>query len=211
MSYSYNLDPIPKVQFDDAYSRQAFMFSTQTRNIPIFIIGCGFVGSNLAYTLAKSSFKHLFLIDNDIIQTHNLGNQCFLAKDEGKSKVEGVKNYIETNLQLLHYPLVFPHKTTLEELYSKSSTSLLTHKKIFILATDNLESRIFFLKEVIENYDKIDKDTLFVFANTSSEMIYLAFVQNDLNFLKNALAELESLTLDDITEGICGEKSSFFL
>lgn len=56
----------------------------------IHIVGCGSVGSTLAENLVRMGLKNFVLWDFDTVNTHNLANQLFRAKDVGKLKVEAL-------------------------------------------------------------------------------------------------------------------------
>ena len=59
------------------------------------ILGCGSVGSLIALELARSGVGHFLLIDNDIIEYHNLcRHQCSIS-DVGEYKVDAVKKRIQ--------------------------------------------------------------------------------------------------------------------
>ena len=56
----------------------------------IHIVGCGSVGSTVAENLVRMGLKNFTLWDFDVVNTHNLANQLFRAKDVGKTKVDAL-------------------------------------------------------------------------------------------------------------------------
>lgn len=67
----------------------------------IHIIGCGAIGSTLAFQLAKLGLTNFVLWDNDIVEDKNVANQMFRHIDIGKSKTEALKDIlIEINPEI---------------------------------------------------------------------------------------------------------------
>lgn len=62
----------------------------------VHIIGCGSVGSALAENIARLGVKKFDLWDFDVVEPHNIVNQQFTRNDIGKTKVEAVKEMIES-------------------------------------------------------------------------------------------------------------------
>src|SRR5699024_2288265 len=64
------------------------------RDKEVIILGCGSVGSLVALQLAKSGIGKFLLVDNDIVEYHNLcRHQCGIS-DVGKYKTEALKERI---------------------------------------------------------------------------------------------------------------------
>jgi len=60
------------------------------------IIGCGGVGSNLAYFLSRNpDVDELVLVDNDIVESKNLSRQFFTKEDIGRPKVDALGDLIQ--------------------------------------------------------------------------------------------------------------------
>lgn len=60
------------------------------------IIGCGGVGSNLAYFLSRDeNTAKVTLVDFDIVEEKNLKRQLFTTLDIGKTKVQALKESLE--------------------------------------------------------------------------------------------------------------------
>jgi len=56
------------------------------QSLKIAIIGCGSIGSNLAYKLCKSGLSNMILIDPDTLKSDNIGRHFLGMQDVGKKK-----------------------------------------------------------------------------------------------------------------------------
>ncbi len=106
--------------------------SLQTKKI--VIIGCGGLGSSLAYALGSSGIGEIHLVDFDEVSVHNIHRQiAFKLGDEGKFKADVVKKSIEERCA---YTKVISHIGRLEDFTCKKIAV-----DLIIDATDNLPSR----------------------------------------------------------------------
>jgi len=100
----------------------------------IVIIGCGGLGSSLAYALGSSGIGEIHLVDFDEVSVHNIHRQiAFKRNDVGKLKADVVKESIESRCP---YVQVFAHIGHLEDFTCKK-----IGVDLIIDATDNLPSR----------------------------------------------------------------------
>lgn len=60
----------------------------------IHIIGCGAIGSTVAFLLAKLGLTNLILYDEDVVESKNVANQMYRDADVGKPKVEALKDIL---------------------------------------------------------------------------------------------------------------------
>lgn len=60
----------------------------------VHIIGCGAVGSTIAFILAHCGMTDFVLYDDDIVESHNIANQMFREEDIGKPKVEALREIL---------------------------------------------------------------------------------------------------------------------
>ena len=60
----------------------------------IHIIGCGAIGSTVAFLLAKLGLTNLILYDEDVVESKNVANQMYRDVDIGKPKVEALKDML---------------------------------------------------------------------------------------------------------------------
>ncbi len=123
----------------------------------ILVGGAGGIGSNAIYYLCKTVPATYFLIDDDIVNTHNIGTQFFRNKDIGKAKVHSLYNIIAefTNRTIN----AIPHKI--------SNTAL----PIVIAGFDNMDAR----KQLFENWSKLEDRELFIDGRLSAN-VYQIFV-----------------------------------
>jgi len=111
---------------------EATQESLQTRKI--VIIGCGGLGSSLAYALGSSGIGEIHLVDFDEVSVHNIHRQiAFKVGDEGKLKANVVKESIESRCPFVK---VHAHIGRLEDFTLKGISV-----DLIIDATDNLPTR----------------------------------------------------------------------
>lgn len=60
----------------------------------VHIIGCGAVGSSIAFILAHCGVTNFVLYDDDTVESHNIANQMFREKDIGRPKVEALRDIL---------------------------------------------------------------------------------------------------------------------
>lgn len=79
-------------------------FQPEKHEDRIHIIGCGSVGSTVAYLLARIGITNFTLWDFDTVEPHNLANQMFRQKDINKPKVDALLDIIcEINPDIADY------------------------------------------------------------------------------------------------------------
>lgn len=111
---------------------EATQESLQTKKI--VIIGCGGLGSSLAYALGSSGIGEIHLVDFDEVSVHNIHRQiAFKVGDEGKLKANVVKESIENRCPFVK---VYAHIGRLEDFTLKGISV-----DLIIDATDNLPTR----------------------------------------------------------------------
>ena len=196
---------------DGIFSRQEMMFSKQTLNAKITILWTGFIGSNLAMTLAKTGFTNLFLVDFDIVKIHNLLNQWFLDSNLNQNKTDSLKSNIEKTL-----PQELKNNMRIMTLNMKVNEYLkdygLYEGEIIIVSVDTVNARLEVLEYVKKNWKKRKlHKSLFIFVNTNNEVIYNGIFKNDYSSLNRMYKELQSFTKDNSSSGVCWEKSAFYL
>lgn len=60
----------------------------------IHIIGCGAIGSTVAFMLAKLGLTNFILYDEDIVESKNVANQMYRSFDIGKKKTEALRDML---------------------------------------------------------------------------------------------------------------------
>lgn len=125
----------PTLLMNDATSRfSGTEWYNEIQKQKVLIAGCGGIGSNLAFQVARMHPAALFLYDNDVVERANMSGQLFSHNDVGKSKVDAVANKINTF-------------TTTEHVYAISDRFTATSDSADIMMSgfDNMEARrIFF-------------------------------------------------------------------
>ena len=182
------------------------MFNENLFNKPIKIFWTWFVWSNVAYNLSRTWFKYFFITDPDEVKEHNLLNQ-FLWKNIWINKAQALKNELLKNEV---YPLqVLNFDKKLEEILPILP---IESNDIVLIATDSLESRISFLENILENYEKNNlSKTTFLFVNTNNDVIYISINIWDKKFLETMKINLSKLNSKNSTDWLCWEKSAFYL
>ncbi len=100
----------------------------------IVIIGCGGLGSSLAYALGSSGIGEIHVVDFDTVSVHNIHRQItFKLGDEGKYKADIVKESIESRCPFVK---VYAHIGRLEDFTCKE-----IDVDLILDATDNLPTR----------------------------------------------------------------------
>lgn len=111
----------------------------------ILIAGCGSLGSNLAYNLAKHGFTNLILLDFDRVEKKNCSCQIYSPQHIGMTKVDALINILyEINPSL-----------TLKNLYSKLDSKnckkLLKGADLVVDCFDNTEARSILSEFCLQN------------------------------------------------------------
>jgi len=120
------------------FHRQVQLWGEETQQSlqskKIVIIGCGGLGSSLAYALGSSGIGEIHLVDFDEVSVHNIHRQiAFKLGDEGKLKANVVKESIEARCLFVK---VQAHIGRLEAFTCKGIPV-----DLIIDATDNLPTR----------------------------------------------------------------------
>ncbi|XP_050304229.1 NEDD8-activating enzyme E1 catalytic subunit [Anthonomus grandis grandis] len=101
--------PFSHPEFEPSPEILDFILST----CKVLIIGAGGLGCELLKDLAMMGFKHIHIIDMDVIDLSNLNRQfLFRHKDIGVSKAEVAAKYVNTRIQGCQ---VIPHYCPIQE------------------------------------------------------------------------------------------------
>lgn len=74
------------------WTRQKDWFDPTQSTAHVNIVGVGGIGSFVGFALSKLGIPKLTLIDPDIVEAHNIPNQCFSKMNTGMSKIEAMAN-----------------------------------------------------------------------------------------------------------------------
>lgn len=189
------------------FSRQSLVWNPSDYETPVTIYGAGFIWSSLLLNLIKTGFKNYIVIDPDNVGEENLLNQIYEKKYVNTPKATCLSQILKTELDLIDGELL-----GLNDILQNNLEATVQEKSIQIIATDNIESRLFYVTYILENWDILNlKDTIFVFINTSGDVIYTGINKGDKEFFKTMKRKLSKLTNENTDEGLCGEKSAFYL
>ena len=111
-------------------------------DLEVVIIGCGAVGSNLAYMLANMGINNMHLIDPDIIEESNVGNQGFYPASVGRTKVIDIYERLKLIAEDRKYNYTYEHR--------KFSTNMDFKDKIIFMCIDNMTGRYLFEKAYLD-------------------------------------------------------------
>lgn len=121
----------------------------------VVIIGCGGLGSSLAFALGSSGISEIHVVDFDTVSVHNIHRQiAFKVGDEGKYKADIVKEVIENRCPFVK---VSSHIGRLEAFTCKD-----IEVDLILDATDNLPTRA-----LIDEYAKA-KNTPWVYGSVEA-------------------------------------------
>ncbi|MBL8158199.1 ThiF family adenylyltransferase [bacterium] len=81
-------------------TRHRPLFDPAMWDDPIVIIGCGGLGSHLAWSIARLGVREIVLVDGDVLESHNLANQAYASSDVGKLKVEALAYALRRSLDV---------------------------------------------------------------------------------------------------------------
>lgn len=144
-------------------------FDPAKSHLDVLIIGCGHIGSYLAFGLARMGVKKITVVDHDMVEPHNLPNQFFaesLVKDLPDTptlyKVIALQQTIE---YLIPSATIIPISARIE-----ASGIQLKDYGCIMVAVDDMNVRKWIWNEIRLNYGEcrllIDARTGGAFANT---------------------------------------------
>jgi hypothetical protein len=85
----------------------------------VVIIGCGSLGADIAYLIAKAGVGRLVLIDHDVLLWDNIGRHLLGANSVGQSKAAALQKFLQAELPHLN---VTTYHETWETVYQSHST-----------------------------------------------------------------------------------------
>jgi len=155
----------------------------------ILIVGCGAVGSRVAYELIKLGVPSFDIFDFDKIESHNVGNQLFNETDIGKYKVEALEEIGEKNGCVI--------RGIIEPITAEHSPY-----NIVFLCPDDMGIR----KELINKWMKTVTTKLIVEIRISSDEIRV-YALTKIKHIK-PWEEASNYTNEEAEETVCGSKTS---
>ncbi|EEA05560.1 thif family protein [Cryptosporidium muris RN66] len=173
----------------------------------ILIVGIGGLGSEILRNLIFMGFRNFELIDYDVVEISNLSRNLFFdLKDLGKSKVECIKNNIESRYGSIHNLNIKAHNCALEYYCTPVNKDFFKKFHFIFSGLDNIESRrklntmIHLSLRYTNNSNK--NNEFGIFNNTEISSIYTSKELLDLNEnFKNITAPI---FIEGGTEGFKG-------
>ena len=83
-----------EVKRGDILARQRPEINNAVKNYTVAILGCGGLGSQVAWILARLGVGKLILYDFDVVEASNLNRQNYSVSDIGKKKAEATAERI---------------------------------------------------------------------------------------------------------------------
>ena len=100
----------PTISMDESTSRfSGTEWYDEMLTKTIMIAGCGGIGSNLAYQIARLKPYSMILYDDDTVELANMSGQLFKRSDIGKTKVKAVHDMITAYTNTLNVTAI-PHR-----------------------------------------------------------------------------------------------------
>lgn len=135
------------------YTRLIDLFSEeklkQLHNISVLLVGVGGVGSFCFETLIRSGIQNITIIDFDTYEKSNLNRQLHSnMQNLGQKKVNVLKEYtqkINSNINII----------ARDEFLNQNSTINFNDYDYIIDACDNIEAKVFLIKNAYQNNIKI--------------------------------------------------------
>ena len=177
------------------YDRQSKMFNPKTENLQVRIFGCGSIGSNLAYMLAKVGFQDIEVIDFDKVSEANITPQMFELVDLDKSKVKSIQKRIKRELGI---------EISILDGKIDENSEFDPDNYFNILAFDSLKAR----RLVYEKIKPFRTKFMDIRTGGKNFVIYVVDLNNDdTKFLESYDKSLHKPE----SELLCGEKTAFYL
>ncbi len=84
-----------EVKREDVLARQRPEINEAVKDFTVAVLGCGGLGSQVAWILARLGVGKLILYDFDVVEASNLNRQNYSVSDIGKKKVEATAERIK--------------------------------------------------------------------------------------------------------------------
>ena len=205
-------DDMPEI-----YQRQNALFDmNKIRKVMSTVIGCGTLGSNFAYIMAKIGYRVFSLIDFDVVEKHNLPNQFFDKDFCGSKKAYSLARSLYKNIPSQVNGLFVPFDLKSWEYFSfpnKVKEVLWKNTDVYFLVTDSLKSRydsLMRIKEISEHYS-VNPLIIDARMNDLKHFTIYSYMLNNTEKLEAHLTTMinqEGKLIELPQEAICGMQSS---
>ena len=101
------------------------------KDFKISVVGCGGIGSNLVFLLARLGFPNVDIYDFDTVEEANIGTQFFRASDIGKPKPQAICDIVNEFFGTKYTPKLKKAKAIETDLLILAVDSM-TQRKILV-------------------------------------------------------------------------------
>ena len=173
----------------DLYRNQSSILNIEDYDyLKIAIMGLGSIGSFLAVALNKLGFKNLILIDDDIVEAHNVTTQFYFKNSVGSLKVDALSNYLTGNISVYNTKVTPVNKIDAD---------------IVFVCVDSLKQRKFITKAILDSYEAFGKPKLLIDGRMHRLVFQVHTIPVENQELLNKYVES---TMDKEFVGACTEK-----
>lgn len=193
------------IEIDDYTSRfSGANWYKEIQSRTIIIAGCGGIGSNTVFQIARMKPYDIIIYDNDTIETGNISGQLFKISQVGEYKVNAISSIIR---DFSNYYSV----RAFNELYSYNSDV----SRIMICGFDNMKARKIFFNNWLEYVRTIDekdrKHCLFIDGRLSFDTIQVFAITGDDSFNIQRYSKDFLFSDKEADETICSLKQTTYL
>ena len=195
----------PTILLDESTTRfSGAEWYNEIQRKSIIIAGCGGIGSNAAFQLARMHPASIVLYDDDVVETVNMAGQLFSRNDVGKAKVDAMLDMISlyTNMQNIY---------ALRQRFEPNTEA----GDIMICGFDNMSARKTFFEawknHVYRKPEEYRKNCLYLDGRLSIDTLQVLCITGD-DFTNMARYENEYLFSDEDADAtVCSMKQTTYL
>ncbi len=195
----------PTLILDDTTSRfSGAEWYSEIQKQRIIVAGCGGIGSNLLFQLARMVPANLTIYDDDTVERANMAGQLFSYADIGKHKVDAMANTI-----VLY--------TAMHQINALSSrfTAYTEAGDIMMCGFDNMAARKTFFEAWCRHLDEIPEDRrskcLYLDGRLSIDTLQIFCIRGDDNYNKNRYKKEFLFSDYEADETVCSMKQTTYL
>lgn len=195
----------PTILLDESTTRfSGAEWYNEIQRKSIIVAGCGGIGSNVSFQLARMHPASIVLYDDDVVETVNMAGQLFSRNDVGKAKVDAMLDMISlyTNMQNIY---------ALRQRFEPNTEA----GDIMICGFDNMSARKTFFEawknHVYRKPEEYRKNCLYLDGRLSMEVLQVLCITGD-DFTNIARYENEYLFSDEDADAtVCSMKQTTYL
>lgn len=165
----------------------------------VTLIGCGGIGSYVAFNLARIHVRNITIYDADIVSAENQSGQLFCMDDVDKAKVDAMKAFV-------HEYARYNNITDIKVMFSDGNFC----NKITICAVDNMEAR----RNAFETWcvsHSGDQEALFIDGRLSPECLQVFAITGTDSYNINKYREEYLFTDEQADATVCSYKQTTFM